>query len=131
MDTMTNNAITPPIIMEKSYSLFHRYLVKEIIRWCYVTRRVDADRRVRAIEVLVDTYENLSCCGSCEEGDRPDTYCITIAWDQSREDFVATLMHELIHINQWVTDEWEDDGEEEAESLQYEWANDFWKDTSA
>lgn len=117
--------------MEKAYSLFHRYLVKEVIRWCYVTRRIDVDRRVRAIEVLVDTYESLDCCGSCEEGDRPDTYNITVAWDQSREDFVATLMHELIHMNQWVTDEWEGDGEEEAESLQYEWTNEFWKDTSA
>ena len=51
-----------------------------------------------------------------------------MATDQYLRDFVATLMHELVHVLQWERDEWEDDGEKEAEDKQYELADEFWKE---
>ena len=53
---------------------------------------------------------------------------ISVATDQNFRDFVATLMHELVHVQQWELDKWEGDGEKEAESRQYELADEFWKE---
>ena len=52
---------------------------------------------------------------------------MSIAVDQSLRDFIATIMHEMIHIKQWELDDWEDDGEKEAELLQYELTDEYWK----
>jgi hypothetical protein len=48
--------------------------------------------------------------------------------DKYLRDFLATLMHELVHVLQWERGEWEDDGEKEAEDKQYELADEFWKE---
>jgi hypothetical protein len=37
-------------------------------------------------------------------------------------------MHELVHVWQWEREDWEDDGEQEAEDKQYELADEFWKE---
>ena len=52
---------------------------------------------------------------------------MTVASSQSLRDFVATLMHEMVHVNQYVTGEWEGD-EAEASSREYDLADAFWKD---
>ena len=126
MDIVIENI--PTTVFKKAYSLLHRYLATDIVRWCYTTQRIDTDQKVKTIILDIDTCENLGCWGSCEEGDDPDTYYITVARDQSHKDFMATLMHELIHMNQWVTGEWDGDGEDEAERKQYKWTKKYLKD---
>ena len=71
----------------------------------------------------------LECWGESYKQDlAKNNYVISVATDQNLRDFVATLMHELVHVHQWERDEWEDDGEKEAEDKQYELADEFWKE---
>ena len=77
------------------------------------------------INIGLVVYKDIECWGECKEGKDVD-YIIDIATDQSLRDFLATLMHEMIHLRQWETDRWEEDGEIEAEKLQYKLADDFW-----
>lgn len=74
------------------------------------------------------TYEDLNCYGMCEEGLVPNTYIIHVARDQTLRDWVATLVHEMIHVNQWETNEWSDDGEKECNDLQYKITDLLWKE---
>ena len=76
---------------------------------------------------LYSNYKFLKCWGDSEQ--ISDTrYRIRICTDQSLRDFVATVCHEMVHVNQWVTNKWRGDGEKEAERLQYRMANKFWKE---
>ena len=77
--------------------------------------------------VNLQTSKQLDCWGTCHEGDNDD-YIINVATDQSIRDFLATLMHELVHVLQWERGTWEGDGEEEAEKKQYKLADKFWKE---
>ena len=52
---------------------------------------------------------------------------IKVCTNQSLRDFVATVMHELVHVQQWETGVWKGDGEEEAEKRQYKLADEYWK----
>ena len=53
---------------------------------------------------------------------------LKIANNQSIRDFVATIAHEMVHINQYITGEWEGDGEKEAEDNQYVIADKVWQE---
>ena len=77
--------------------------------------------------VNLQISEHLDCWGTCHEGDNDD-YIVNVATDQSIRDFLATLMHELVHVLQWERGTWEGDGEEEAEKKQYKLADKFWKE---
>ena len=74
------------------------------------------------------TYDDLQCYGMCEEGTVPNTYIIHVARDQTLRDWVATLEHEMIHVNQWETGEWTGDGEKECTDLQYKITDLLWKE---
>ena len=79
------------------------------------------------VDNLLHLYKHLDCWGTCHEGD-DDDYVINVATDQSIRDFLATLMHELVHVLQWERGTWKGDGEEEAEKKQYKFADKFWKE---
>ena len=68
------------------------------------------------------------CCGYCKEGNSPRTYIIDIANNQTLRDFVMTIIHELIHVRQYLTGEWEGDGETEAWELQEDLTDAIWKE---
>ena len=55
------------------------------------------------------------------------SYRIMVAHYQSVRDFVATLVHELIHVKQWETGKWTGNGEKECERLQYKLTDKIWK----
>tara|TARA_B100001059_G_scaffold76184_1_gene73762 strand:- start:8101 stop:8310 length:210 start_codon:yes stop_codon:yes gene_type:complete len=57
-----------------------------------------------------------------------NTYCISVAEDQSLRNFIATIAHELIHVRQWVHDKYMGDGEEEAKEDQFKWADEIWNE---
>ena len=39
-----------------------------------------------------------------------------------------TLIHEMVHVWQWETNDWDDDGEAEAEHWQYKLTDKLWKE---
>ena len=51
-----------------------------------------------------------------------------IAKDQGLRDFIATVVHEMVHIRQWENKKWAGTGEAEANRLQYKLADKVWDD---
>lgn len=107
----------------------HRELVNSVVHWFlgrYAMNRKSADQN-RILNVNLKTYKTMKCWGECSEGEDGIDYIIDIATDQSLRDFIATLMHEMVHVLQWERGSWKGEGEREATQLQYELADDFWK----
>lgn len=126
---------TPHISISGSPTLFHRHMVKNVVEWCFKKGIVVPNHGIDSIKIEICTHDKHDCCGSCTpRGERhglpPSKYDITLASDQSFRDIVATIVHEMVHVNQWVTGEWEEDGEKEAERLQYKYADMFWKESN-
>tara|TARA_R100001082_G_scaffold110949_2_gene92560 strand:- start:118 stop:441 length:324 start_codon:yes stop_codon:yes gene_type:complete len=75
------------------------------------------------------THEQIQCCGQSYEHEwELGTYVIEVSIDQSLRDFVATVVHEMVHVKQWLRQRWWKDGEGEANRLQYKLADKFWKE---
>jgi len=55
-------------------------------------------------------------------------YSIGIDNTQNIRDFVATIVHEMVHVNQYMTNVWSGNGEKEAERLQYKLTDKIWKE---
>ena len=107
----------------------HRELVNSVVHWFlgrYAMNRKSVDQN-RILNVNLKTYKTMKCWGECSEGENGIDYNIDIATDQSLRDFIATLMHEMVHVLQWERGSWKGEGEREATQLQYELADDFWK----
>ena len=74
--------------------------------------------------------------GYCEERVSPEltdeghisaVYLITVAQNQTIRDFATTVVHEMVHVKQYVTGQWTGDGEEEAWRLQEQLVEEMWK----
>ena len=74
-------------------------------------------------------YKDLKCYGQCYEWEHSDQmdYVIDVAIDQSIRDTLATIFHECVHLWQWERGHWKGEGEREANELQYELADEYWK----
>ena len=95
-------------------------LILNIVEW-FLTRH-----DLTETKVYVHPLHNMNCWGESEqicEGE----YRIKVCTNQSLRDFVATVMHELVHVQQWETGVWKGDGEKEAEKRQYKLADEYWK----
>ena len=87
-----------------------------------------ADSGKRHIVVNIRRYRDIKCHGQIQEWDYGKTdYVIDLNYEQDLRDFVATIMHELVHLQQYETGEWVDDGEGEADNRQYDLADEFWE----
>jgi hypothetical protein len=109
-------------IKTKGGNKHQREIADKVIRWCcdyFDLNEVDW------VYVKLRPYED--CWGCCEEGLQKHSYNITIVHNQSLRSFVATIVHEMIHVKQWEIGRWIDDGEEEAELRQYNIADKIWK----
>ena len=101
-------------------------IARDVIEWCF-----DEDvvcRREIDIHVEMCKYSTYDCWGSIIESESSwsmTSWEMTVATDQSPRDFVATIMHEMVHVNQYITDTWKNDGEEECEERQYDLADRF------
>ena len=74
-------------------------------------------------------HKQIQCCGQSYEHDwLMNTYVIEVSIDQSLRDFIATVVHEMVHVKQWMRQRWWRDGEREAERLQYKLADKIWKE---
>ena len=86
------------------------------------------DSGKRHIVINIHRYRDIKCHGQIQEWDQGGTdYVIDLDYEQDLRDFVATIMHELVHLQQYETNEWYDDGELECEARQYELADEFWE----
>ena len=83
-----------------------------------------------SIGINFSLNEELDCWASCEEDNTTifPSYIIEVYPKQNLRDFVASLVHEMIHVKQFATNDWKDDGEEEALNLQYEITDKIWKE---
>ena len=98
-------------------------LVEDIVLWFTKTHNI---KDIGVSVFLKDRYKDIDCWGLCSKTSNTD-YHISVCTDQSLRDFVATLMHELVHVQQWVNEDWTGTGEREAQSKQYLLADKFWK----
>jgi uncharacterized protein YjaZ len=105
-----------------SCSIYEKEIATKVIKWCIEHFNLNC----YSIRLEIKPYED--CCGSCTEGEKEHSYVIFVASDQPLRDFVATIVHEMIHVNQWETGKWEGDGEKEAEKLQYKLTDVLWKE---
>jgi hypothetical protein len=114
-------------IYNVDHSILHRQVVEVATDW-FLDKYNMQDPEMTIKMNLTDS-KNLKCWGESFQVDYSlKIYSVSIATDQYLRDFLATLMHELVHVYQWVRGEWEDDGEKEAEDKQYELADEFWKE---
>lgn len=105
--------------------LLYRYS-RQVINW--FLEKYSLDARVK-IEIV--PYKQIDCWGASSEGAGLDTckeYTIWIAKDQGLRDFIATVVHEMVHIRQWENKKWSGTGEAEANRLQYKLADKVWDD---
>ena len=90
----------------------------------------DEDFETINIRLNAWQYKYLKCYGQCYEWDVEGSdidYVIDIAIDQSIRDMLATIFHECVHLWQWERGHWKGEGEHEAEQLQYELADEYWR----
>ena len=95
--------------------------------WWFLSRygmNIDPSPTV-TIKVGLVTFKDIECWGECLEGKDVD-YTIDLSTDQPIRDYIATVMHEMIHLRQWETNKWDGDGESEASLFEYILADDFW-----
>ena len=108
----------------------YRQVSESAVQWFFT--KFDLHDPSYLITLNLTKYDNLKCWGESFQVDdlalKRREYVISVATDQKFRDFIATLMHELVHVHQWELNEWEGDGEKEAEQKQYELADEFWKE---
>ena len=107
-----------------SWKLGYRQLVEDAIEW--FMGKYDFDDECN-FTVNLKTYGAMDCYGETQQLKKYN-YEINLATDQGLRDFLATLMHEMVHVHQWEREEWKGDGEEEAEKKEYKLADEFWKE---
>ena len=66
-------------------------------------------------------------CGECLPSRRPNDFIISISPDQSIRDFVGTVIHEMIHVRQYIEGEWTGDGERECGELEMLLTDELWR----
>ena len=109
-------------------------MIVDAIRW-FLNRYnmqlndFDGDHENITITTNAWQYKDLKCYGQCYEWEHSDAvdYVIDIAMDQSVRDMLATVFHECVHLWQWERGTWKGEGEHEAEELQYELADEYWR----
>tara|TARA_R110002020_G_scaffold227088_1_gene437710 strand:+ start:882 stop:1271 length:390 start_codon:yes stop_codon:yes gene_type:complete len=118
-------------IMHGLYSIDHNIEYRQIVEVAsdWFLDKYNMQDPEMTIKMNLTNSKTLKCWGESFQVDSGlKIYSVSIATDQYLRDFIATLMHELVHVYQWERGEWEDDGEKEAEDKQYELADEFWKE---
>ena len=110
-----------------------RRIVEEVVLWCM--KRFDLYDEVIRVNVRIKKLRDDA--GYCEEVRPPELtdeghiyakYSITVAQNQMLRDFVMTVVHEMIHVRQYVSGTWQGDGEAEAWALQERYTDEIWKE---
>ena len=99
------------------------------VEWCRSHFAIGSSVGIRIRITAASHKDHHHQCGSCTWNDDDEVYDIAVTAGQSLRDAVATIAHEMVHVMQWETwpeERWDDDGEAEAEALQYELADALW-----
>jgi len=106
----------------------------DVVSWFMENKMEDNGEIVGGIDINVEicTYDKYKCYGSCDITEdiwTPTSFEITVDKDQEIRDYVATIMHEMIHARQWVRNFTSNaGGEQEAEKYQYQYTDEFMKE---
>ena len=100
-----------------------RHMTRSVIIWCM--DHFNLDVHTTKIDVTLEVMTD--CNGTCVDNDEGG-YDITISINQTLRDFVATIVHEMVHLKQYVTGEWQGNGEKECDELQYVLADKIWNE---
>lgn len=122
MTTTTNRILIDP--SGNFLTQFYKDVSRTVVEYCVNYFNFDGV----TIMVMLDRECKNDEWGSSWTQKGEHHYGVSVCVDQGLRDFVATVVHEMIHINQWETDEWEGDGEAEAENLQFTITDELWKD---
>tara|TARA_Y100001963_G_scaffold127070_1_gene180134 strand:+ start:308 stop:667 length:360 start_codon:yes stop_codon:yes gene_type:complete len=94
----------------------------KVAKWC--VKRFNLE----GITINISIERDVDCWGECGVGTEGNQYDIMVCSNQPLRDFVATIVHEMIHVAQWEKNEWyETDGEKECEDLQYKLTDELWR----
>ena len=97
-------------------------ITTHVVEWCVKHLQLND-----VVSVLVKLQPYVDCWGYCVEGKTEHSYNMAIVHEQSMRDFVATIVHEMVHVMQWETDDWVGDGEAECNRMQYMLTDELWK----
>ena len=101
-----------------------RDMTRIVVSWCINMFKLD----VYNTDINVSLKPRFTdCYGTCVDNDEGG-YDIEICFNQSLRDFVATIVHEMVHVKQYVTGKWKGTGEREASDLQYKLTDKLWKE---
>ena len=121
---MLSKMKTLSLLVSHNMKTRHEVLADSVIRWFLERENMFSIKIHRHIikEDQID-FKYMSDCWGIAEKVNSQEYMIVVSEEQEDRDFCATLLHELIHVRQWVRGSWEGDGETEAEQEQYELAD--------
>jgi hypothetical protein len=99
------------------------YFIEKTIEWCRGLFLINS-------EYVIDYKRiELEDCWGVTEMLNDTSFMISIHPNMCVRDTIATVIHEMLHVKQWVhaakRDSW-DDGEQESESLQYKLTDLMW-----
>jgi len=100
-----------------------RDMTRIIVSWCINHFNLDVHKT--SVNVLL--WPVPDCMGTCVDNDEGG-YDIEINFNQPLRDFIATIVHEMVHVKQYVTGKWKGTGEREANKLQYKLTDKLWKE---
>ena len=100
-----------------------RTYARKVIEWFLKKYKLECTVKLKLV-----AYESIDCWGATEEGKKRGEYFIWVAKDQALREFIATLIHELVHVKQYEKKKWSGTGEAEANRLQYKLADRVWID---
>ena len=85
--------------------MHERGMAEKIVSWCI--RRLELHEvHPLHVEILIKKMNEDS--GYCEPLQDDNSYKLTIANNQSLRDFVMTVIHEMVHVNQYIRDDCKD-----------------------
>jgi len=101
-----------------------RRIAKTTLDWSHLRLGITS----AASRTITLTIENLpDYCGECLPKKYSNDYAISINPEQSIRDFVGTVIHEMIHVRQYIEGEWTGDGERECGELEMLMTDELWR----
>ena len=99
-----------------------RVIVEKTINWCIERLNLTRFHNLK-LNVKLGPIEE--CYGYCHQIEDRE-YIIAVDNKQSLRNFIMTLIHEMIHIKQYLNGKWFGDGEYEAEYLEEALTDELW-----
>ncbi len=104
---------------------YHKDIANKATNWAI--SRLGLSDKPFEIVVVIQSLED--CHGECypaRDAHRP-RYFIKVTPDTSLRNFVGTILHEMVHVRQYLEGEWTGDGERECEELEMFLTDELWR----